>query len=105
MWKALEIYLGENPNADKVEFQDDSDGKGPYIAKWEYDMPKPTIEQLEALSDKVDLVLAQEKIIAQCNKTMQNTVARGMFFYKDYSDDIETIIQNAKNTIKELING
>jgi hypothetical protein len=30
---------------------DDSDGKGPYISKWEYSKPQPTQEQLDALND------------------------------------------------------
>lgn len=29
-----------------ILIQDDSDGKGPYIAKWENDYPRPTDEQL-----------------------------------------------------------
>ena len=103
MWKALEIYLGENPNADKVEFQDDSDGKGPYIAKWEYDMPKPTIEQLEALSDKVDLVLAQEKIIAQGNKTMQKVFNEGT--YDVFGWDIAKLSKQAEINIQNILNG
>jgi hypothetical protein len=31
-----------------IVLQDDSDGKGPYLAKWEYPgIPRPTDEQLE----------------------------------------------------------
>jgi len=29
-----------------ILLQDDSDGKGAYIAKWEHSLPKPTDEQL-----------------------------------------------------------
>lgn len=33
-----------------IMVQDNSDGKGPYIAKWEYlGLKKPTIEQLEEI--------------------------------------------------------
>ena len=31
-----------------ITLQNDSDGKGDYIAKWEHTLPKPTDEQLGA---------------------------------------------------------
>jgi hypothetical protein len=31
---------------DTIRLQNDSDGKGDYIAKWEHTLPKPTDEQL-----------------------------------------------------------
>lgn len=33
-----------------IVLQDDSDGKGAYIAKWEHSLPKPTQEQLDAVT-------------------------------------------------------
>jgi hypothetical protein len=30
-----------------ITLQNDSDGKGDYIAKWEHTLPRPTDEQLE----------------------------------------------------------
>ena len=102
---AIEIYVGR-----KLDFMSDvllqDDGDGVYISEWNItDKPKPTMEQLDAFRYKAELILEQEKLIVQGNETMLNTIARGAFFYNDYSDDIETIIQNAKNTIKGLING
>jgi hypothetical protein len=32
-----------------IQLQNDSDGKGDYIAKWEHTLPKPTDEQLGAV--------------------------------------------------------
>ena len=32
-----------------IHLQNDSDGKGDYIAKWEHTLPKPTDEQLGAV--------------------------------------------------------
>jgi hypothetical protein len=32
-----------------IRLQNDSDGKGDYIAKWEHTLPKPTDEQLGAV--------------------------------------------------------
>lgn len=31
---------------DTIRLQNDSDGKGDYIAKWEHTLPRPTDEQL-----------------------------------------------------------
>ena len=37
---------------DSIELQDDSDGNGPYIAKWEHpDYARPTQEQLDAVTE------------------------------------------------------
>jgi hypothetical protein len=32
-----------------IILQDDSDGKGNYIAKWEHELPRPTDEQLASI--------------------------------------------------------
>jgi hypothetical protein len=32
-----------------IRLQNDSDGKGDYIAKWEHTLPRPTDEQLGAV--------------------------------------------------------
>ena len=35
-----------HPLTDTITLQNDSDGKGDYIAKWEHTLPKPTDEEL-----------------------------------------------------------
>jgi hypothetical protein len=35
--------------SDLITLQNDSDGKGDYIAKWEHTLPRPTDEQLGAV--------------------------------------------------------
>jgi hypothetical protein len=35
-----------NPYDGTIQLQNDSDGKGDYIAKWEHTLPRPTEEQL-----------------------------------------------------------
>jgi hypothetical protein len=35
-----------NPLTGTITLQNDSDGKGDYIAKWEHTLPRPTDEQL-----------------------------------------------------------
>ena len=37
------------PTTGTILLQNDSDGKGDYIAKWEHTLPKPTDEQLGAV--------------------------------------------------------
>ena len=37
------------PHKGTITLQNDSDGKGDYIAKWEHTLPKPTDEQLGAV--------------------------------------------------------
>jgi hypothetical protein len=38
-----------SPAIGTITLQNDSDGKGDYIAKWEHTLPKPTDEQLGAV--------------------------------------------------------
>ena len=52
MYEKIKTIYPELTNADFAPFtgtivlQNDSDGKGDYIAKWEHSLPKPTDEQL-----------------------------------------------------------
>jgi hypothetical protein len=42
----IENFVGINAT---ITLQNDSDGKGDYIAKWEHTLPRPTDEQLGAV--------------------------------------------------------
>jgi len=46
--KIMALYpsLTQQDFLDTIRLQNDSDGKGDYIAKWEHTLPKPTDEQL-----------------------------------------------------------
>jgi hypothetical protein len=44
--KQLYPELTDNDFYTVIILQNDSDGKGDYIAKWEHTLPKPTEEQL-----------------------------------------------------------
>lgn len=48
--KIMVIYpqLEQQDFLTTIRLQNDSDGKGDYIAKWEHTLPKPTDEQLGA---------------------------------------------------------
>lgn len=49
--KIMAIYpqLEEKDFYTVIMLQNDSDGKGDYIAKWEHTLPRPTDEQLGAV--------------------------------------------------------
>jgi hypothetical protein len=46
---ALYPQLTEADFTTTIRLQNDSDGKGDYIAKWEHTLPRPTDEQLGAV--------------------------------------------------------
>jgi hypothetical protein len=49
--KIMAIYpqLEQQDFITTIQLQNDSDGKGDYIAKWEHTLPRPTDEQLGAV--------------------------------------------------------
>jgi hypothetical protein len=47
--KKLYPELTNNDFMTVIKLQNDSDGKGDYIAKWEHTLPRPTDEQLGAV--------------------------------------------------------
>ena len=49
--KIMAIYpqLEQQDFMTVIRLQNDSDGKGDYIAKWDHTLPKPTDEQLGAV--------------------------------------------------------
>jgi hypothetical protein len=49
--KIMAIYpqLTDDDFITVITLQNDSDGKGDYIAKWEHTLPRPTDEQLGAV--------------------------------------------------------
>lgn len=44
--KALYPTLQDSDFMDTIRLQNDSDGRGDYIAKWEHELPRPTEEEL-----------------------------------------------------------
>ena len=47
-----------------VRLQDNSDGKGVFIAEWNLDIPKPTMAQLDAYEAQATTVENNQRIIA-----------------------------------------
>jgi hypothetical protein len=69
-----------------VRLQDNSDGKGAFIAEWNLDIPKPTLEQLDAFE-------AQAKIIESNQAQVQKRIKE----YGSVAKQIEYITENGLN--------
>ena len=102
-YKALELYTGRIITPLEVIVFHDKINDTYTIEQWNIPDSKPTIEQLDALGYKAELIIEQEYIIDYGKKTMQEILYQGN--YDIFGNDIATIIQNAKNTIKDLKNG
>jgi hypothetical protein len=80
----IELYANRKVDFRKdVRLQDNSDGKGVFIAEWNLDIPKPTLEQLDAFE-------AQAKII-ESNQTQVNKRIKE---YGSVAEQIEYITEN-----------
>ena len=63
----IKIKLYANKEVDflnDVKLQDNSDGKGVFIAEWNLDIPKPTMAQLDAFEAEATTYENNQKIIA-----------------------------------------
>jgi signal transduction protein with GAF and PtsI domain len=69
-----------------VKLQDNSDGKGVFIAEWNLDIPKPTLEQLDVYEAQAKIVESNQ---AQVNKRITE--------YGSIAEQIEYITENGLN--------
>ena len=61
----IKLYANREVDFSKdVRLQDNSDGKGVFIAEWNLDIPKPTIAQLDAYEAQATTYENNQKIIA-----------------------------------------
>ena len=61
----IKLYANKEVNFLKdVILQDNSDGKGVFIAEWNLDIPKPTMAQLDAFEAQATIYKNNQKIIA-----------------------------------------
>ena len=53
--KIMALYpaLTQQDFTTTIRLQNDSDGKGDYIAAWEHPLPRPTTEQLAAITEEL----------------------------------------------------
>jgi hypothetical protein len=65
---STKIKLYANQEVDfttDVILQDDSNGQGAYIKEWNLDMPKPTMEQLNAYETQANTYEANQQVIQE----------------------------------------
>ena len=75
-----------------VRLQDNSDGKGVFIAEWNLDIPKPTMAQLDAFEAEATVVENNQKII-QTRKSL----------YGSWESQLEEIYDNGIDSWKNRI--
>jgi len=76
-----------------VILQDNSDGKGVFIAEWNLDIPKPTMAQLDAFE-------AQAKIV----ESNQSQVQKRIKEYGSIAEQIEYITENGLDAWQLKVN-
>jgi hypothetical protein len=76
-----------------VILQDNSDGKGVFIAEWNLDIPKPTLEQLNAFE-------AQANIVESNQAQVQNRIKE----YGTIAQQIEYITENGLDAWQTKVN-
>ena len=76
-----------------VRLQDNSDGKGVFIAEWNLDIPKPTIAQLDAFE-------AQANEVERLNLVKANRANE----YPDFKEYLDGIVKSDNAQIQKYIN-
>jgi len=76
-----------------VKLQDNSDGRGVFIAEWNLDIPKPTLAQLDAFEE-------QAKII----ESNQTQVQKRIKEYGSIAEQIEFITENGIEAWQTKVN-
>ena len=76
-----------------VILQDNSDGKGVFIAEWNLDIPKPTMAQLDAYE-------AQANIVESNQAQVQNRIKE----YGSITEQIEYITENGLDAWQSKVN-
>ena len=93
---STKIKLYANKEVDflnEVKLQDNSDGKGVFIAEWNLDIPKPTMAQLDAFE-------AQANIVESNQAQVQNRIKE----YGSIAEQIEYITENGIDAWQSKVN-
>ena len=90
----IELYAKKKIDFTKdVRLQDNSDGKGVFIAEWNLDIPKPTMAQLDAFE-------AQANIVESNQAQVQNRIKE----YGSIAEQIEYITENGLDAWQSKVN-
>jgi len=80
----IKLYANREVDFTKdVRLQDNSDGKGVFIAEWNLDIPKPTLAQLDAFEAQANIIESNQ---AQVQKRIKE--------YGSIAEQIEFITEN-----------
>ena len=89
----IKLYANQEVDFTKdVKLQDNSDGKGIFIAEWNLSIAKPTLEQLDALEAQATTYEANEQIKATRKS-----------FYGAWDKQLEEIYDNGIDSWKARI--
>jgi len=89
----IKLYANREIDFSKdVRLQDNSDGKGVFIAQWKLDIPKPTLAQLNALE-------AQANEVERLNLVKANRANE----YPDFKDYLDGIVKGDQAQIDKYI--
>ena len=90
----IKLYANKEIDFTKdVRLQDNSDGNGVFIAQWNLDIAKPTLEQLNALE-------AQANEIERLNLVKANRANE----YPDFKEYLDGIVKGDDAQIQKYIN-
>jgi hypothetical protein len=90
----IELYANQEVDFTKdVKLQDNSDGKGVFIAEWNLDIPKPTLEQLEQYETQANIVESNQAQV-------QNRIKE----YGTIAQQIEYITENGLDAWQTKVN-
>ena len=90
----IKLYANREVDFTKyVKLQDNSDGKGVFIAEWNLDIPKPTLAQLDAFE-------AQANIVESNQAQVQNRIKE----YGSIAEQIEYITENGLEAWQSKVN-
>lgn len=79
MYNAIK-YLYPDIKDSEFLLQDNSDGKGVFISKWEYSSQQPTIEELKAVQVVADALALAPALKQEALKTLTVTTTSGKVF-------------------------
>ena len=93
----IKLYANQEVDFTKdVKLQDNSDGKGVFIAEWNLDIPKPTMAQLDAFEAEATTYENNQKIIATRKSLYGSWESQLEEIYDDGIDSWKARIQQIK---------
>jgi signal transduction protein with GAF and PtsI domain len=90
----IKIYANKEVDfKNEVKLQDNSDGKGVFIAEWNLDIPKPTMAELDAFENQANEV--ERLNLVKANRAKE---------YPDFKEYLDGIVKGDDVQIQKYIN-